>query len=376
MSDQPISDRRRAVATSLPERPGDTVSAPGLWDRILSRLQTDHPEKVRGWFARLRPVGLERGILTLATENDAQRSYLDSRCRAELADVAQRIAGRLISFSFVATEADRPGALNDGSTPPLGCGVYPLMTFDAFAEGPCNRLAFAAAQAFAADRVDAGLGLLYLHGGPGTGKTHLLHAIANAVASTTSFGCRYVTAEAFCVEWIKAIESGRESAFRRTFRETGCLLVDGVDALADRQRSQEEFFHTLNAALNSQMRFAVAASLPPGELAGFAPRIRDRLSAAFCVAIDPPCRETRAAILRSLARSRSIEIADSAAALLVGSRESSARELADALVWLDSQSRFSGGRITEDGVRDWLATLPAPAAVNHHPAPTLGNLRP
>ncbi len=325
-----------------------------LWSDVLDRLQREYPQVVRGWFPRLRPRQLHGGVLTLDVENEAQAAYLDAHCRDALTAAAQQASGRLLSFAFAASTSIQ--ALEPDSAA-IGAGTValdPWSTFGAFAEGPCNRLAAAAANAFAA-QPDPSFRLLYLHGPSGTGKTHLLQAICHSMAASPRLRWRYVAAEAFCREWIEALETGHERRFRGIYRELDCLVVDDLNTLANRDRSQEEFFHTLNALQNLQARIAVSATTPPAELSGVAPRLRDRLAAGFVAPLEPPCRETRAAIVRSLARSRCIEIAESAAAVLAGPDGLSGSDLAAALTWLDAQSATSGGRITNGLTQEWVA---------------------
>jgi len=355
MTESAPQNRRAPVSAPTMGRPGQDGPPAALWLAVLDRLQRESPQRVRGWFRRLRPRQLHGGVLTLDVENEAQAAFLDTHCRDALAAAAQQATGRLISFAFLASASLRafePGSAPGGVDAPR---LDPWMTFGAFAAGPCTRLAAAAANAFAAE-TEPSFRLLYLHGARGSGKTHLLQAICHSIAASARMRWRFVAAETFCREWIEAIETGDERAFRQMYRELDCLALDDLDALANRDRSQEEFFHTLNALQDLQTRIAVTATAAPSELSGIEPRLRDRLAAGFIAPLELPCRETRAALVRSLARARCIDIADPAIAVLAEPEGLSGTDLAAALTWLDAQSRTSGGRITDGLAREWVAT--------------------
>lgn len=355
MADTASQNRRTPLSTPPAGRSSLDRAPATLWPEILRRIANDRPEFLRGWFFRLKPRSLDAGTLTIEVENDAQASYLNTRCRGALSAAAQTTAGRLIAFSFTtASEPSQPGPKTARNPDERGTSD-PSQTFDSFAVGPCNRFAAAAAQAFAKDDSDSDLRLLFLQGPPGTGKTHLLSAICHSIAGSTEARWRYVSAETFCRNWIESVESGNERAFRAAHRELDCLIVDDLDCLSQRQRSQEEFFHTLNALQDLRARVAVSTSAPLVQLSGIELRIRDRLTAGFIATLELPCTETRAAIVRSIARSRCIDIAEPAIAALAEPDGSSAADVVAALSWLDAQSRTTGGRITEGLAREWLA---------------------
>lgn len=329
-----------------------------VWSDVLDEVRRRNPELVRAWFGELVPARLDRGVLEIRTRNDAQTRYLEQQCRATFVASAQSITGRLVSVRFVVDESER---LSDEVHPSGGAssGVcetasYPDYTFDRFATGTCNRLAHAAAVA-AADDPGGTYNPLLIHGPTGLGKTHLLQAICRrATERHSSFTCRYVTASAFIAQFTAAFESESLPAFRGRYRDVDLLAIDDVQMFSGRERSQEELFHTMNALLASGKQVVFAADRPPGEIAGVEARLASRFSAGLVAALDPPCLETRLAILESKVRQRCIEVPDGALRQMAQRITSSGLDLENALVRLDAAGQANGGCITMDMVAEVL----------------------
>lgn len=329
-----------------------------VWSDVLDEVRRRNPELLRAWFGELAPARLDRGVLEIHTRNEAQARYLEQQCRAAFVASAQAVTGRLVSVNFVADESEHPAEGNDRgdgasiddreSAPDRG------FTFANFATGACNQLAHAAAIA-AADDPGGTYNPLLIHGPAGLGKTHLLQAICHrATERSSSVVCRYVAAGAFIARFTAAFESETLHAFRSRYREVDLLAIDDIQVFAGRERSQEELFHTVNALLGSRKQIALAADRPPGTISGMEERLTSRFSAGLVAMLDPPCMETRLAILASKVRQRCIEVPEDALRHLAQRITSSGFDLENALLRLDAVGQANGGCITMDLVAEVL----------------------
>jgi len=331
-----------------------------IWSEILGEVRRRHPELIRAWFADLAPARLDRGVLEVRTCNQAQARYLERQCRATFVASAQTITGRLISLKFVVDES-QPPAEGIGLAADASLGGHDLIlnghfTFGNFATGACNQLAHAAALAVA-DEPGVTYNPLLIHGPHGLGKTHLLQAICQrATERHASLACRYVTAGAFIAKFTAAFESGTLHAFRSRYRDADLFAIDDLPGFAGRLQSQEEFFHTLNARLGANKQVVLAADRPPGEIQGIEARLTSRLSAGLVAALDPPCLDTRLAILKTKVRLRCIEVPDGALRQIANRVTSSGLDLDNALLRLDAAGQANGGCITMDMVADALTS--------------------
>ncbi len=329
-----------------------------IWRDIIDDVRRRSPDLVRAWFEDLSPARFDRGVLEVGARNDAQARYLEAHCRAAFVASAQAITGRLVSVQFVLNESEPvDGAFiadRDESPNNRSAKLNSEFTFDNFVIGPCNQLAHAAAIA-AADDPGRQYNPLFLHGPGGTGKTHLLQAICHGGAHVApTVVRRYLTAEAFIARFTGAFESGALDAFRGGIRGADILLIDEVQMFAGRARSQEELFHTLNSLIAGQKQVVLAADRPPSQIVEIENRLASRFSAGLVVAMDPPCLETRLAMLKSKVRLRCIEIPDEALQLVAQRITCNGLELDNVLLRLDRMGQKNGGRITMDLVGDAL----------------------
>lgn len=326
-----------------------------VWNDILAHVRLNHPELVRGWFADLALGGLTGGIVEILAVNRAQIDYLERHCRAALTTAAQAATGRLVSIAFNErpAPADSPLSLDP---PPQNGGVRlnPEYTFEHFVTGPCNRLAHAAALAISEEpgRV---YNPYFVYGSVGLGKTHLLQAVCHTVQQRKPrLSLHYISCETFINDFIEAVEIGALHQFRYRYRHADLLVIDDVQFLAERERSQEEFFHTFNTLYQSQRQIILSADCSPSEIPSLEERLVSRFNSGLVALLDRPCLETRMAIVRKKAKLRCIEVPENVTRLIAGRIDANIRELEGALLKLDAMSQAKGGPIDIDLAREAL----------------------
>jgi chromosomal replication initiator protein len=232
-------------------------------------------------------------------------------------------------------------------------------TFESFVEGKSNQIARAASIQIGKNPGTA-YNPLFVYGGVGLGKTHLLHAVGNEVLSTNpNARVVYLHSERFVAEMVKALQHNQIDEFKRRYRSVNALLIDDVQFFAGKERSQEEFFHTFNALFESRQQIVLSSDRFPKEVSGLEERLRSRFGWGLTVAIEPPDLETRVAILHSKASQIGVELPDDVA-FFVGRRiRSNIRELEGALRRLVANSQFTGIPINlefaKDALKDMLA---------------------
>jgi chromosomal replication initiator protein len=232
-------------------------------------------------------------------------------------------------------------------------------TFDSFVEGKSNQIARAASIQIGSNPGIA-YNPLFIYGGVGLGKTHLMHAVGNEVLNTNpNARVVYLHSERFVAEMVKALQHNRIDEFKKRFRSVNALLIDDVQFFAGKERSQEEFFHTFNALFESRQQIVLSSDKFPKEVAGLEERLRSRFGWGLTVAIEPPDLETRVAILHSKASLIGVELPEDVAFFVGRRMRSNIRELEGALRRLVANSQFTGVPINldfaKDALRDMLA---------------------
>lgn len=333
--------RPAAVAYSLPM----ATIRKTIWDDIIGLVRLNHPNLVRGWFAHLKPIDLDGGVLHIRAQNHAQVRYLNEHCRMAFAEGAQAATARLVSVVF---ETNAPQEQSPPSWLDVTDGKMILnddYLFENFITGPCNRLAHAAAVAVAESPGKA-YNPMFIHGATGLGKTHLLQAICHAIQNKSS-GLRvmYISCETFTNHFLEAVEQGALNDFRYRYRHIGVLVIDDIQFLAERERSQEEFFHTFNTLHQSHRQIVLSADCPPSEIPSLEERLVSRFNSGLVALIERPCLETRMAIVRTKARLRCIQIPEDVVRLIASQIDSNIRDLEGALIKLDALSQTRNGKI-------------------------------
>lgn len=328
-------------------------------------------EVFRLWFAPIQPISLQGDRLVLAVANEFCGVWLGENYRDLIDDALKSAVGRKIEFSFVPLEpgasrgpaalpAPAPSASSPApaAVPPVedatpGGRFDPKNTFDSFVVGN-NTFAHAAAVAVA-ENPGRSYNPLFLIGGVGLGKTHLLHAIGQHVAShRRQARVAYVSTERFTNEFIDALQNNRLVRFRRKFRETDVLLIDDIQFLAGKERIQEEFFHTFNALHESRKQIVLTCDRPASEIQGLEQRLVSRFEWGLVADIQPPDIETRVAILRKKADQMRYVLPQEIAQFLAERVRTNVRRLEGALTRVASYSRLTGHPVTVERLRDLL----------------------
>ncbi|MBI3647163.1 MAG: chromosomal replication initiator protein DnaA [Actinobacteria bacterium] len=331
------------------------------WTRVVERARTELPEAtISMWFADVRPTGLHDGILDLVVPSDLVRDRLQRTHLELIRRAASAVVGREITVHLEIDEGLRsaqtkdvvviPGAReSEPALPPtdkpLGApGLpFPNYTFEAFVPGPSNRFAHAAAMAVAEAPPSTAYNPLFIYGGTGLGKTHLLVAIGHHMwRISRSTRVKYVTSEQFLTEFIKAVRERQTDAFRRRYREVDVLLVDDIQFLAKREETQVEFFHTFNHLHGAARQIVIASDRPPHELSGLEERLVSRFRWGLCVDVQPPDLETRIAILQVKAQREHIVVPNDVVEFVASKFDQSVRELEGALVRVVALSSITG----------------------------------
>lgn len=230
-------------------------------------------------------------------------------------------------------------------------------TFDNFVEGKSNQLAKAAAMQVA-ENPGAAYNPLFMYGGVGLGKTHLMHAIGNLICKNKQNArVVYLHSERFVADMVKALQSNAINEFKRFYRSVDALLIDDIQFFAGKERSQEEFFHTFNALLEGQQQIIITSDRYPKEINGIEERLKSRFGSGLTVAVQPPELETRVAILINKAEQSGVELPHEVAFFIAKRIRSNVRELEGALKRVIANAHFTGSAITLEFVQEALKDL-------------------
>ncbi len=344
--------------------------APEHWRRIDEYLRGRLREDLyRRWFSPLRVIGLDGDRLQVGAPDPFHRDFVDDNYRDWFDEFVPGLVGVPLRTQFVVDTAPRPVGKAPAAEPatvlaaapgPGETRPNPRYLFDTFVVGESNRFAVAAAEAVA-KTPGRSWNPLFLHGDSGLGKTHLLHAIANAIHQNTP-GARVaiVTSERYTNDFVDALSRNTMADFRRKYRECGALLVDDVQFFAGRDKTAEEFFHTFNTLYEQNVQIVLSSDRSPKELKGLEERLCSRFEWGMRVHIDTPEFETRAAILKKKALAERIDLADDVTSLLATHIKSNVRELEGALMRLAAFASLKGEPISIALARDVLSDVIPP----------------
>ena len=342
------------VENFTPAHTGSPVTAAGLWSEVASRLQGALNESTyRSWFAEAHGVAVDGDTLVVSVPNDFTREWIEGHfaglMRAALKDAtsSERSLRLIVADAIVEPVAGADPTVEEPRLPVAG--INPKYTFDLFVIGSSNRFAHAAALAVAEAPAQA-YNPLFIYGGTGLGKTHLLQAIAHYVAEhSNNLSVRYVTSETFMNDFINSLRDKRIEGFKQRYRTYDVLLIDDIQFLEHKERIQEEFFHTFNSLYEAGRQIVISSDRPPREIATLEERLRSRFEWGLITDIQPPDLETRIAILRKKVKTDGIQIPDQQILTAIASRVSSnIRELEGALTRVVAFSSLTGRPMTVD----------------------------
>jgi chromosomal replication initiator protein len=321
---------------------GTAAEADVIWSQAVDRIRSEVPPGTFNlWFSDVRAAELSDDTLELTAPSDYVRAWLDRNYLELITRLVGQVNGRPLAIQLQAEAPARdpeviplPSAPSAPPTAPAAAGTFPARyTFDSFVLGPSNRFAHAAAMAVAEAPPSKAYNPLFIYGGVGLGKTHLLYAIANLMSRLApDIRAKYVTSEAFVTEFIKAVREGQGYLFQRRYRDVDVLLVDDIQFLVRAEETQTEFFHTFNTLHGAERQIVIASDRPPQELSGLAERLRNRFRWGLIVDIQPPNLETRIAILQQKALRDGIPVPDPVLHFIAQKFDSNIRELEGALL--------------------------------------------
>jgi chromosomal replication initiator protein len=333
-----------------------------IWNHCLKHLERELPtEDINTWIRPLRPV-FDKDQTRLLAPNAYVRDHIATHYLERIRDIFEHLgAGRESAIVEINNETNKPvKALPEGkprSRPATESGLDTRYRFDNFVRGKSNELGYAAALQVA-KKPGSAYNPLLLYGGTGLGKTHLLHAAGILIReSNPAAKVLYLHSERFVSEMIQALRRGSIETFKTHYRSAEALLIDDIQFFAGKDRTQEEFFHTFNALLESKQQIILTCDRYPKEVEGLEARLRSRFGWGLTVAIEPPDFETRVAILLNKAQERGVLLDESVAFLIAKRMRSNVRDLEGALNTLFANARFSGREITEQFAREVLRDL-------------------
>ncbi len=323
-----------------------------LWDKILQHTERRvNPHSFATWFRPTRFERLDGDRLTVRVPSRLFCKRLAETYGQLLQAVLTEIGKPQVQFDYVCAEAE-PATAASPNLPvssqtkldfdAVAHQLNPRYTFDSFIVGASNQFAHAAAVAVA-EQPSKSYNPLFLYGGVGLGKTHLMQAIGHSLKRRNpAMRLTYISAEKFTNEVISSIRFERMAAFRDRFRNMDVLMVDDIQFIATRERTQEEFFHTFNALYDQQKQIVISSDCPPKEISSIEERLRSRFEWGLIADIQPPDLETKIAILQKKAESERVQVPDDVAEYIARAIKSNIRELEGALIRLMAYASLTG----------------------------------
>ena len=357
-----------------------------IWDQVLSRIETKVNRHIfYTWFKPTSFVRDDGGSLKVRVPNALFRDWLTKHYAGVLDEALCEVDRRGTAVTFVTDLVEipeapvppvvpsEPAVFGIGSTAqqveghseasgdrgedhPTG-GLAPRYSFDTFIVGPSNQFAHAACRAVA-EAPSRSYNPLFIYGGVGLGKTHLMHAIGHYVLNhLKSLKLTYISSERFMNEMINAVRYDRVLDFRERYRSVDVLLVDDIQFLAGKEGTQTEFFHTFNALYDSQKQIVISSDCPPHEIPQLEERLRSRFEWGLIADIQPPDLETKVAILKKKAETEGVPLPDNVAIYIAGKIKSNIRELEGSLIRLIAYASLTGREISLSLAQDVLRNV-------------------
>ncbi|NLU36272.1 MAG: chromosomal replication initiator protein DnaA [Clostridiales bacterium] len=339
-----------------------------LWQKSLRLIRNEITDvSFDTWIKAIEPVSIKEDQVYLCVPNDFTKSILEGRYTSLISNAIKQVSSKPYYINFVLTnEADKYMNKPESTEPQeneFANLLNPKYTFSTFVIGNSNRFAHAACLAVAEAPAKA-YNPLFIYGGVGLGKTHLMHAIGHFILSQNPQAkVLYVTSEKFTNELINSIQTNRNVEFRNRYRNVDVLLIDDIQFIAGKESTQEEFFHTFNALHEANKQIIMSSDRPPKEIPTLEDRLRSRFEWGLITDIQPPDLETRIAILRKKADMEKLEIDDEVLVFIAKRIESNIRELEGALTRIVAYASLTNSTldvsIADEALKDIIS--------NHRP---------
>ena len=341
------------------------VSLDALWNELKATYQKDlSPASYNTWIETANPRTLDQNQLVVEVPSKIHKEYWEKNLATKIVEVGYMLSGNEIIPRFITgEEAEQEEVIEEKNpkvvapSPLKKAMLNPKYTFDTFVIGKGNRMAHAAALVVAEDPGSI-YNPLFFYGGVGLGKTHLMHAIGHQMLqSQPNAKVKYVSSETFANDFINSIQNKTAEEFRQEYRNVDLLLVDDIQFFAEKEATQEEFFHTFNALYNEGKQIVLTSDRLPNEIPKLQERLVSRFAWGLSVDITPPDLETRTAILRKKAAAERLEIPDDTLSYIAGQIDSNIRELEGALVRVQAFAAMNSEDISTSLAADALKTL-------------------
>ena len=337
-----------------------------IWNEVLKLIKVELTEvSFNTWLKTIKPVTMTESKVILAAPNEFTKGILEGRYFNLIKNAIKQITNKEFDIQFTIPGEDL--SINVGQSVTLNNSnlnqrsqLNPKYTFDTFVIGNSNRFAHAASLAVAEAPAQA-YNPLFIYGGVGLGKTHLMHAIGHYILNKTpSAKVVYVSSEKFTNELINSIRDDRNNQFRNKYRNVDVLLIDDIQFIAGKESTQEEFFHTFNALHDANKQIVISSDRPPKEIPTLEDRLRSRFEWGLIADIQPPDLETRIAILKKKAKVENIDVSDDVMLYIASKIQSNIRELEGALIRIVAYSSLTNKKITvelaEEALKDIISS--------------------
>ena len=332
-----------------------------LWDQTLTIIKAEMSEvSFNTWIKSCEPISISNDTIRISVPNSFTQDILEKRYKDLVANSIKSICSKLYKIEFLIASDIKSDETSKEDTPELkknkavlisdelSTTLNPKYTFDSFVIGNSNRFAHAASLAVAEAPAKA-YNPLFIYGGVGLGKTHLMHAIGHYILdSNPNARVEYVSSEKFTNELINAIKDDKNEEFRNKYRNVDVLLIDDIQFIAGKERTQEEFFHTFNALHDANKQIILSSDRPPKEIPTLEDRLRSRFEWGLIADIQVPDFETRMAILKKKADVEKLNVANEVMVYIATKIKSNIRELEGALIRIVAYSSLTNKEITVD----------------------------
>ena len=341
------------------------VSLDALWNELKATYQKDlSPASYNTWIETANPRTLDQNQLVVEVPSKIHKEYWEKNLATKIVEVGYMLSGNEIIPRFITGEEAEQEEVVEEKNPKVAAPsplkkamLNPKYTFDTFVIGKGNQMAHAAALVVAEDPGSI-YNPLFFYGGVGLGKTHLMHAIGHQMLqSQPNAKVKYVSSETIANDFINSIQNKTAEEFRQEYRNVDLLLVDDIQFFAEKEATQEEFFHTFNALYNEGKQIVLTSDRLPNEIPKLQERLVSRFAWGLSVDITPPDLETRTAILRKKAAAERLEIPDDTLSYIAGQIDSNIRELEGALVRVQAFAAMNSEDISTSLAADALKTL-------------------